>query len=75
VSQDPSVDDLWDVSLEDVKVGAANGDRIHFDDRVGLIHNFRIRDGRPLLVANARVDECMHDRCPFSERVRVSLFS
>ena len=50
VAEDPTVGHGRDVALEDVQVGAADGDRVDPHDRVGVIGDRRVRDLLPGLL-------------------------
>ena len=60
VTDDPPIGHRGDVTLQDVQVGAADGDRIDSDDGVGVVDDDRLRDFFPRLLAGTVVHDCAH---------------
>src|SRR5262249_42918216 len=60
VAQDPAVADRGHVPLEDVQVGAADGDRLDPYDDVAIVGDLRIRCFFPGLLTGTVVDEGSH---------------
>ena len=60
VAEDASGRDGGYVAAQDVQVGAADGDRVHLDDRVTGIDDGWVGNVRPRLVARAAVHHGLH---------------
>jgi hypothetical protein len=60
VAEDPARGDLGHVALEDVQVGAADGDGVHPHDRVGVVDELGVGNLFPPLVPWAVVDDGSH---------------
>jgi hypothetical protein len=61
VTEDAAWRDLWHVPLEDVQIGATDGDRLDPHDGIEIVHRHRVGDlvpgHRPFTV----IHECTHD--------------
>ncbi|EME55042.1 dehydrogenase [Amycolatopsis decaplanina DSM 44594] len=60
VPEDPAVLHGRDVAFEDVQIGAADGDRVHADDRVGRLGELRPGAIDPSPPPRAVVNQCLH---------------
>ena len=60
VAEDPAVGHGGDIALQDVKVGAADGDGIDTDDRVGVVDDDGHRNLFPCLLTGTVVHDCTH---------------
>ncbi|EME65435.1 dehydrogenase [Rhodococcus ruber BKS 20-38] len=68
VAEDAPVGDLGDVAAEDVQVGAADGDRVDADDRVGGVRDSGVGDVLPGAFARTVEHQCLHWFGPFADR-------
>ena len=64
VAEDPSVGHRGNVTLEDVEIGAADGDGVDADDRVGVAQDRWLWRVLPGLLAGSVVHERLHVRPP-----------
>ena len=60
VAENAAVADRRDVSLEDVKIGAADRHGVHSNDGVGVGLELRVRNVLPGLPAGAVINESLH---------------
>ena len=66
VAEDPAVGHRRDVALEDVQIGAADGDGVDADDGVGVARDRGLRDLLPGLLAGSVIHERLHEQTSWS---------
>ena len=64
VTEDPPIGHRRNVTLEDVQIGAADGDGVDADDRVGVVHDAWAWGLLPSLLTGSVVHERLHGRPP-----------
>ena len=70
VAEDPPGRDRWDITLENVQVGAADRHRIDANDGVGVIDNVGFGTSSHVLSTWSVIDDCVHLESPSPVVVR-----